>query len=132
MPGTAFGLHGSARLSARNDVPRARRSGRPLETASCHRSAQTAGTGGGSLEPLSPRQRAWRGSHESRIRAAVRAHGTRPLVSRGLQLLGARYGEYGSPRALRHGRAEGALARAASGRDVSFLLPHDPAPTPTL
>ena len=57
-----------------------------------------------------------RRAHQPRIRAAVRDHG--PVVdrARGVQLQRARHRQHGSARALRHRRAEEAMARAAAAR----------------
>ena len=55
----------------------------------------------------------------------VRDHG--PLVdgSRGVQLLGARYRQYGGAGALRYRRTEEAMAGAAAGRQDALGLLHD-------
>src|SRR6478735_4643547 len=44
-----------------------------------------------------------RGAHQSRIRAALRAHGPGHVGARGVQLQRAGYRQHGDDRALRHG-----------------------------
>ena len=71
-------------------------------------------TAGGEGAP----QRSRFGLSNQRLRAAGRDHGPRAVGERGLQLLGARHRQHGDDRALRHRRAQGALARAAArGQD---------------
>ncbi len=88
----------------------------PLAAAGHHRAPEAAGARGRTVEPLPPRERVRRRAHEPGIRPARRDHGPRALVERGLQLLGARHRQHGGAGALRHARAEEALARAAAGR----------------
>ena len=66
-----------------------------------------------------PASDARRGPHEPRVRAAGRDHGPRPVRARGLQLLGARHRQHGGAGALRHARAEAAVAGAAARRQRS-------------
>ncbi len=56
---------------------------------------------------------------------ALRDHGPRVLRRRGVQLLRARHRQHGGAGALRHARAEGALARAAPRRRDPLRLRHD-------
>ena len=63
--------------------------------------------------------------HEPGLRAAGRDHGPRAVGQRGLQLLGARHRQHGDDRALRHRRAQGALARAAARRQDPQRLRDD-------
>ena len=58
------------------------------------------GQGGGSVESVPAALRTRRGPHQSRIRAAVRNHGTLAYRARGVQLLGARHRQHGSAGAL--------------------------------
>ncbi len=72
--------------------------------------------GGESLEPVPAALRARRRSHQPRIRAVVRDHGTLAYRAGGVQLLGAGYGQHGSAGPLRHAGAAAALARAVARR----------------
>ena len=65
------------------------------------------------------------GPDEPGVRAARRDHGPRALGLRGLQLLGAGHRQHGDDRALRHARAEGAVAQAAAGRRDPLRLRDD-------
>src|SRR5215208_4191565 len=78
-----------------------------------HGRAQGEGQSPRPVEPLSTRSRSGRGADQPRVRAAVRDHGPFPHRSRGLQLLGSRHGQYGSPDALRDSRAAGEMAQAS-------------------
>ena len=56
------------------------------------------------------------GLTQPRVRAALRDHGALPDRAGGLQLLGARHRQHGGARALRHRRAEEAVAASRCSR----------------
>src|SRR5205085_10121502 len=70
------------------------------------------------VEPVHDGKRIRRGADKPRIRAALRDPGPLADRTRGLQLLGARYRQYGNAGPLWHEGTAGALAEAAAlGRD---------------
>ena len=62
---------------------------------------------------------------QPRIRAAVRSHGPRALGAGGLQLLRAGHRQHGDARALRHARAQGAVAASRCCRRDPLRLRDD-------
>ena len=119
-PGAPAGLHGPARLPRRSALrgrDRGQHQGRQaLDAARGDRVAEGQGTRGTPVEPVPARKPARRGPEQPGVRAAGRDHGPRALVARSVQLLRARHRQHGSAGALRHGRAEEAVARAPAGR----------------
>ena len=116
------GVHDGARLSERAPLPRRgrgqSRERQSVDSDAARRGAQGRGASRVAVEPLPAAIGARRGTHQPRIRAAVRADGPRHVGARGLQLQRARYRQHGDDRALRHARAQAAVARAAArGRD---------------
>ena len=65
------------------------------------------------------------GSHQRRVRAALRSHGTCALVLAGVQLLGAGHRQHGDAGPLRHAGAAAAVARAAAGRSHPLGIRND-------
>ncbi len=107
--------------AARGGIPcrgRARRRSLQADQAVCRdpRVPQGEGQSQGPVELLAHRVRQGLWPHHGRIRLSRRRNGLVPARLRGLQLLGPRHGQYGSDRALRLARAEGALAARISSR----------------
>src|SRR5262245_46825597 len=96
-----------------------------MEGHSSDRGVETEGQGRGIVEYVSARKRIRRGIDQPGIRAAVRDYGARAMVGRGLQLLGARHRQYGSPGPLRDRRAEETVADSAAQRRDSVLFRDD-------
>ena len=122
-------VHGRSRLSERAPFPRRggrqSREGQSMDTDGARRGAQGRGAGRRAVEPLPAAIGARRRPHQSRIRAAGRDHGPRHVGARGLQLQRAGHRQHGDDRALRHARAEAAVAPAAAGRRNPVGVPDD-------
>src|SRR5919106_6196340 len=118
-----LGLHGPPRGAAPGRL--AARGGGGRLAALDGRAAETAGQGRRPVESLLARPAERRAGHpvdQPRVRAARRDHGPRVLGLGDLQLLGARYRQYGAPAPVRHARAARAVAEpAAGGRDPLVL-----------
>ena len=122
-------LHGAARLPGGRDIRRADgrgdQEGQSLDRRSGRRGPEGQGEGAGPVEPVPAAQRARRGPHQPRICAARRNDGPRGLCVRGVQLLGARHGQYGSAGPLRQPASAGPMAEAAARRRNPLGLHHD-------
>ncbi len=123
--GEASRLHGRPHLSKRGALRRGDRHRRPLATERDHGEAQGQGEGRWAVEPVPAGVRARRRAEQSRIRAALRDHGPLAAGAGGVQLLGARHGQHGGDRALRHGGAEAGMAGAAARGPDPLMLRHD-------
>ncbi len=124
------GLLRPAHLSEREALPR-RDPGQPqgrqrLGAEPADRGIEAAGARGRPVEPVPAAFEARaRRTVEPRIRDAVRDHGPRALVARGIQLRGARHRQHGDAGALRVRGTEGQVAGAAAARRDPLRLPDD-------
>ena len=119
-PRAPAGVHGRAHLPGRAGLPRAAPGLRrpPLASAG-DGGAQGARPGARAVEPVPPSRGRAVGrarAEQPRLRAARRDHGAQPHRAGGVQLRRARHREHGGPDAVRHARAEGAVAGAAARR----------------
>ena len=125
-PGAADGLHDPPRVSPRADLPGPAGLGADtLAGAPDHRGPQGEGPRARTVEPVPAGERARGRADESRVRAALRGHGTLADRTRGVQLLGARHREHGGPGPLRQRRAEARVAGSPPRRDDPLGLRDD-------
>src|SRR5207302_2181410 len=117
--GKSARLYGGARLPGREDIrTAAERAALALADSADHGGAETEGARRRFVEPIPAGKRIRRRADKPRIRAALRDPGPLADCTRGLQLLGARYRQYGNVGPLWHEGTAGALAEAAAlGRD---------------
>src|SRR4030095_8404475 len=108
--GAAARLHEQAHPAERAGLPRPAQLGPDaLAGAADHGGTQGQGARARPLEPLPPRERAGRRPPQTRVRAALRGHGTLADRAGGVQLLRPRHRQHGGAGALRHRGAQEAV-----------------------